>query len=410
MQPAISSILILFFSFSSLLVSADPDRESFKNRERIIAAQILIMEGKDEEGISRELDSIKSAGFNTIFIRVFQNNHDRYHRITGIKDEDKYLHPSGVYFATANAPVIHDILTPLSHLCREKGLKLFAWMTTRQMDWLENDNLRDRAFNDQAGELITSRKYDLFNPLFLDYQQKILKDLASQEIDGIILQDDFVILTREGFTEAGIQQFNLLTSMEISPSHIKAPGFFPKVYGSDVQDRSKLFYQWCVFKAGYLAKLGEDLVTICKEVNPKLKMGINLYYDSAVSPEKGLQWLGQDQELVLNSSFDYILTMSYHRQIASELSLSVREAIEIIVNFNENLLKKVNDRLILKIQSVDWSTGLELPAAEFDELTKSLPKGYYNFAVVPVRSGGDLMKKIIDEIILKGSEVNRNEQ
>ena len=378
--------------------------------EPIIAAQILILEGENIAEIADILDNIKAAGFNTVIVRVFQNHHDRYHRIVQIEDEKKYEHPSGVYFSTDMAPVVYDLITPLGRLCREKGLRLFAWMATRQMDWLDNEEWRDRAFDQEKASLVPGPKLDIFDPGFKNYQEIIFRELAKKQIDGIILQDDFVILTREGFTPDGLKAFRDFTSLDITAADVETAGFFPTYYGSEARASSKLFFQWCVFKAGYLANRGEELVKTVKSVNRDLKTGINLYYDSAVSPVKGQQWLGQDLELISSSSFDYVLSMSYHRQISRELSLGVSEAIEIVSKFNKILLKKLQSRLILKIQSIDWSTGEALPLEEVEALINSLPKGNINFAVAPVSNGGAMIKELIKIFKNRGSEVDRDEQ
>ena len=71
-------VLLLFALIPSAYSSkAVPATE----RKSIVGVQIPLIEAKTLKEFDREISFLKELGFNTIIVRVFQNNGDRTHRI-----------------------------------------------------------------------------------------------------------------------------------------------------------------------------------------------------------------------------------------------------------------------------------------------------------------------------------------
>lgn len=380
-------VLLAVFAWHGSAAGSSPAPQFGEDEQPMIAAQVHRLAGSSWSEIAAELDRLKQSGFNTLIFRVFQNRGDRFHQFAGFEKGDDV---TGVYFATTAAPIVADMLTTLARLCRERNIRLFAWMTTRRMDWLDKDEWLDRCYDTANEKLVPGENFDLFNAQFIDYLLTLYHDLASQQIDGIVLQDDFAILTREGFTAAGRERFRKQFNLEVDPETV-----LNKSTADDNPDLLQdsdglLFLKWSVFKSDYLSGLGENIIGICRDTNPHLSIAINLYYDTVMSRNKGLCWLGQDLEGIYASSFDKILFMAYHRQVAGELNLSVREAIEILSGLTAQLSRRLPERLVVKMQAVDWQSGEALDAEELKTCATALVPGPANVAFAPVEHDGVL--------------------
>lgn len=378
----LASVALLFGLVSCPAVSTLSQK---RTGERIVAAQIHVLAGEDWDQVESELKRLKEAGFNTIILRVFQNSRDRYHQLAGNAVEAR---EAGVYFNTDKAPVVMDIVGPLARLCRRQELRLFAWMTTRRMDWIENkESWLNKSLELQTGKLAENGYYDLFNRQFVDYMLGLFGDLARAPVDGILLQDDLVIRTYEGFTESGIAAYRRFSGKEIRPEAL-----FKDIYqGSDGRfyagSNGSDFQAWCRFKSAYVSSVAEEIAGRCRSVSVNLKMALNVYYDTLAEPEHGIEWLGQSLDALAPSSFDYVCLMCYHRQIVDELELTVTEAIDLLATLSTELYRRVGDRMVLKLQAVDWQTREPLEAQELVLLLDSLRGRDRNLAIAPVEPG-----------------------
>jgi hypothetical protein len=381
------TLLIAFAALFTLAPGISAEESS------IIAAQVHVLPGTSWDETEQFIDELADAGFNAIIIRVFHNRHDRYHEITGLKKDEG---PTGVYFRTSLAPTIHDVLTPLSGICRRRGMRIFAWMTTRRMDWLDMPEARDRRFDETVKSLEDSQHFDIYNIDFRDYLFDIYADLASMPLDGIVLQDDFVILTREGFSTAALDAFRRDTTQAIDPAEI----FNYLSNGEYDPDNmnSKLSQEWAVFKSGHVASIGDAIIDACKSVNQELLIGMNLYYDTMYDPDKGRRWLGQDISAILNSRFDLVFAMAYHRQMAEELDIDVTEAIAELNRNVSGLIEPFDSRLVIKLQLRDWSSGDEIGQEELSRIISEMPSDIRHIALAPVEPG---TQKKLWEVILK---------
>lgn len=357
---------------------------------RLVMAQIHRLEGATAAEIDGELARIRKAGFNTLILRVFQNRGDRFHALTGL---EKGTDRQGVYFATGRAPVVADLVSIVAPRARAQGLKIYAWITTRHMDWLDRPEWRDISYHEATGLPAINAAHDLFNTGFLDYLLALLADLADSGVDGIILQDDFVILTREGLTPAGLDGFRRATGSSAGPADLFSVRARPQG-GFSVLPGSKLFARWSVYKADHLRALGERIARTCRAVRPDIEVCINVYADTILDPGKGRDWFGQDLEAIIGSTFDRVLLMAYHRQLSHERGFDVTEAIATLTAHSTELQQRLGHRLIVKLEARDWRTGEEPGDAEFAALAGLLPAPDTNIAFAPVERESALFRRL----------------
>jgi biofilm PGA synthesis lipoprotein PgaB len=126
-----------------------------------------------------------------------------------------------------------------------------------------------------------------------------------------------------------------------------------------------------------------------RKVRPDLRFALNLYYEAVLNPRMALAWYAQDLKVAQGYPFDYFSLMSYHRQIGKELSLSGEEALDVLTAMSRRAVREVGrpERVIMKIQSLDWDTHQLLPGEELDRALEAAdPMDGVSLAFVRSRS------------------------
>ena len=357
------------------LCQGNPSQEN----ARMVAAQIFFVEGSSPAEIEEYIRGIKSDGINTILLRVFQNRGDRPHPIAG----NRRL--PGVYFQTDHAPVINDLLKPVVEIAHRYEIKVFAWMSTRNCDWqLDlNSSWRDMRFNPRSRSPEYGEFLDLFNPEVVDYLVHLYRDLARYSIDGILLQDDLISRSTEGYSHSARRLYFQKFGKKLQPEAMYVLNGGSLSYSPD-------FWQWAAWKSQYLLSFADTLRKACREVNPALKFSVNIYYDTLYSPRNALAWLSQDLSSLLSSDFDYLFIMSYHRQMKRELSLSLSQTYSLLTDMMKLLSESPSqgDKVVMKLQMRDWTTGEPIPFAELNDMLQIfLRNSKVGIALVPYIRG-----------------------
>jgi hypothetical protein len=255
-------------------------------------------------------------------------------------------------------PLLESYLTDLP--VGGPGPELWAWMAGRRFDWMRDPSLFDRQFAD--GRLEAVPKLDLFNPRAVDLLLQVFRELAASGVSGILIQDDFHIRYNEGFSEAGLAQFTRVTGLPADPALM-------------MKRNTPANCNWQRVKINCLNDVLARILAACRAVNPNVKMGLNVYYESALSVEQGEAWYAHNLRELSASSIDCIYLMAYHRQMRSELHLSeerTREAFQRAVN---NAFAELGPRLAIKLQARDWDSKEPLPVEELRAYLKLLPAG-----------------------------------
>ncbi|MFB0519584.1 MAG: poly-beta-1,6-N-acetyl-D-glucosamine N-deacetylase PgaB [Acidobacteriota bacterium] len=342
---------------------------------RMVAAQIFFVEGSSPGEIEEYIRGIKSDGINTILLRVFQNRGDRPHPIAG----NRRL--PGVYFQTDHAPVIADLLKPVVDIAHRYEIKVFAWMSTRHCDWQlhRNSSWRDMRFNSRSRSLEYGELLDLFNPEMVDYLVHLYRDLARYPIDGILLQDDLISRSTEGYSPSARRLYYQKFGKNLHPEAMY-------ILNGDSLSHTPDFWQWAAWKSQYLLSFAESLREACREVNPALRFSLNVYYDTLYSPRNALAWLSQDLSSLLSSDLDYLFIMSYHRQMKRELSLSLSQTYSLLTDMMKRLSESPSqgDKVVMKLQMRDWTTGEFISFAELNDVLQIfLRNSKVGIALVP---------------------------
>ena len=349
-------------------------------RRGLRAVQVMFFEGKTRPEVDSELKRLKRAGIDTVIVRVFHNYSDRYYPLA------RHGAERGVYFRTDEAPVVDDILPEITRLAHGNGLKVFAWMTTRYADYgvEDREELACRGYDFESGHLFRCKGLDLFNDEAVKRLEAIYSDLADNDIDGVLFQDDLVLRHNEGFGPKAGDYFRAASGVSLSPAalYIRDGGEPGKVH------YTKQFWQWSSAKNRRLLDVADRLRAVVRRKRPATLFAVNLMYESVTNPAAALAWLSQDLKAALGRDFDYYSIMAYHRQMATELDKTPGDIREMIAGMVRDAAGTVGDahRVLIKLQTIDWKTGEPLLNGEVVGLIRAV-EGLkdVSVAVVPYR-------------------------
>ncbi|TFG74915.1 MAG: hypothetical protein E4H21_09950 [Thermodesulfobacteriales bacterium] len=341
-------ILILLF----LLVSGISHAQ--ENNQPIRAAQVFHSNANNYAEFEREVIRMKHLGVNIMIFRVFGNKGDRIY---------KFANPNsdiGVYFKTTHSPVIDDVLGKVTKIAHKHGIKVFAWMTTRHAIYDAEEDVWDSEYSFSEMDYKTLPKLDLFNDQAVWRLQQLYADLAKYPIDGVLIQDDFVMRHMEGFgTEARVQylsQYNKLLDAKnmYTELELKDNGRVKRIIYSDE------FWQFQGWKNAQLILVADELIKTLKEANPRLEVVLNVSYELFRNPKNALAWFAHDK--ILAKKFNYVAIMAYQYQMMKELGVSLDEAGDLIKENTDKAIEAMGspERVIMKIQTIDWDTSKEL--------------------------------------------------
>lgn len=347
--------------------------------ESLRAVQVMLFEGKSYGEVDRELKRLKEAGIDTVIVRVFHNRGDRHYQFVRSRAD------SGVYFKTAHAPVVEDILSPVSMLAHANGLKVFAWMTTRYADYgVEDDaDLACKAYDLERRELVKCKGLDLFNERSVKRLEAIYSDLAAYDIDGILFQDDLVLRHAEGFG----QHMEALHVRDAGAA-IDPETLYQRVGENNRVHYTGLFWEWASWKNARLLGVADRLRAAVHKKRPDVKFAINLMYESVTNPPYALAWLSQSMRAAMEEGFDYYSIMAYHRQMGEELGKDPEAVSALIGEMAAGAASTARDprQVLMKLQTVDWRTGKPLSDVEVVALLKRIRgSADVSLAVVPYR-------------------------
>jgi biofilm PGA synthesis lipoprotein PgaB len=336
-----------------------------RSEKRLHIAQVLLFEGGTIEEISANLTRLKEAGVDTVFIRAFHNHGDRPLFRGGPSRQ------SGVYFQTGAAPVLRDYFSEIIPVCRRLGLSIFAWMTTRRCEWLlsEDPALAELRYDPETGKVLPSHSLNIFHPRVKKRLITLYRDLASYDIDGILFQDDLVLRTGEGLSPEAIAAYLEDGGPPVTPERLfRIEGRAPGTHLFSPDNYRPAFWDWAAWKNRRLLELAWELMGVARSARPELRFALNLYYEAVLNPRMALAWYAQDLKAAQGYPFDYYSLMSYHRQIRKELSLSGEEALGVLTTMSRRAVNTVGrpEKVIMKIQAIDWDTQQLLPRDELD--------------------------------------------
>ncbi|MBI3399462.1 MAG: family 10 glycosylhydrolase [Deltaproteobacteria bacterium] len=365
----------------------------------IRAVQVAIFEGKDYKEVDSELNRLKAAGIDTIILRVFHNKGDRFYPFINISGKNQETR--GVYFKTKESPVVDDVLGSILTMAHKKGLKVFAWMTTRYADYGLEDrkDLGCKAYDFYTKNIVSCNGLDLFNEAAVYHLEKLFDDLAEYPIDGVLFQDDLVLKHNEGFGSYSDALYKKDNDKRLIPAELynnrgqegkgaRGQNLNPVTLEPLNPQYTPEFWRWAAWKNKRLLQVAMRVKAVVKKKNPNAKFAINLMYESISNPPYAMAWLSQSLDEAKKQGFDYYAVMAYHQQMQEELKKGLSEIYNLIGNMTEETVKIVEEpqKVLMKLQTIDWNTGQSLPNGDVIRLLKKL-KGVDNIslAVVPYR-------------------------
>jgi hypothetical protein len=296
---------------------------------------------------------LKDLGIGKILYRVFQDDEG-----TG-----------GLYFTNTQFPTLEPALEKLIAGFDFKNLDLCAWMIARKFKWVRDTRLLDTQY--EKGERQVVAKLDIFNPEAVKKLITVYRELASHKIDCILIQDDLTLRYNEGFSSWGKAKFTSVTGVPAKESLM-------------MQKNTPYYRRWNRIKINRLNDVLKALVQNCKMVNSGIKIGINIYYETPVYPDRAEAWYSHNLGDILQTGVDYIYLMSYHRQIKEELKLNETRNRWLFKQIVTKAYQQCKEKLIVKLQLRDWTTSERIPAEEVRAYLSLIPAAVEWVCFTPV--------------------------
>jgi len=328
-------------------------------------------------------------GVDTVILRVFHNPGDRTYRVAGRQQ------PSGgygVYFTTEHAPVIYDLLGLVLPMAHARGLKVFAWMTSKYASYhqVRTGGRLSLAFDLESETVIPGRGLDLFDRDVVAYLADLYEDLCAYELDGILFQDDLVQRHTEGFSPAAIAAYRREFGVPPDPKAMFLDRYRDEQGALRVGRYGAPFWIWARWKSRIMLDLVEKLGGRCREPNPELQVALNLMYEAVLSPDNALAWLAQDLQEARKRRIDLFSIMSYHRQMERELGLTPERVRWLLRRMARQAVRLIGrpEQILFKVQVRDWETQEVLPSTEVAEVLAALRnEAPIGLALVPFGAG-----------------------
>jgi uncharacterized lipoprotein YddW (UPF0748 family) len=235
--------------------------------------------------LERWLDLFEKAGVDTLVVKVFHPGGQAM--------------SSGVFFQTPSAPVVVDLLTPLVKSAHRHHLRVFAWMSVRQMDWKLRSNPKwaDLRYNPLKMNLSSSESMDIFQPGARDYIMSLYQDLAVYPMEGIVFGDDLFYKTEEGLGEEAQQQFKQDFGELFSPKVLQQTPL--------ASISNDIFWRWVGWKSRQAYYFLDELKQTVKKTNPALQLGIFISDKTILNPVQALAQNSQDLLEAKRTMLDY---------------------------------------------------------------------------------------------------------
>jgi hypothetical protein len=135
-----------------------------------------------------------------------------------------------------------------------------------------------------------------------------------------------------------------------------------------------LFWRWSGWKSREILKTAGEIMAASRSVRRDLSFILNMNYETILDPVNALAWFSQDLMEAQKYPFDYYAVMAYHRQIGKETHHGTDGAMDLVRQIGEKMAQVVEDpgRILIKMQAVDWETGLPVPQGELKSLSVKL--------------------------------------
>ena len=317
-----------------------------------------------------DFNELKSDRIDNIIIRTFENRNP----------------PKGLLFQNSDYRELGTFLKRMVAKRRiaekiDNSSTLWGWMISRNFNWIQQTHLYDQRYID--GKLERIPKYDLFNEAAVQKIVEIYGELAHHALDGILIQDDLIIKYNEGMSIHGNRWFRRETGIPANLQKMIRKGNY---YNRE----------WVKIKKKRVIAVLNRIVDRIKAVNPRITVGMNLYYETPLFIDRGELWYAHNLSELLDSRLDLIYLMSYQNQIQREMNTSEKENRALFKRIVEAAYRLAGDRLVVKIQLYDWKSGVRISRRRALAYLKLIPRKVKRICFTPVkRTDLKFVKKII---------------
>ena len=319
-----------------------------------MAREVELQFHEIRENYNPGFDRLGELGFGKIIVRSFLNN--------GIS--------GGLLFKSRYFRTVYPGFDDILKQNKNRKFQFWGWLIARNYDWLASSEKYDTGFRN--GKRVMVRKLDIFDPRIREMVVAVFKEMAGLGVDGILIQDDLSIKSDEGFTENGMRAFTGASGVPAKEKLMMESG-------------SPYNLKWIEIKKKVIRGLLDNIISGCRSVNPDIRIGINVFYESLILAKQSREWHSQDIESIAGSDVDLIYLMMYHRQMKNELKLGKSRIRELFRQGIERAYRVGGDRIVVKMETFDWSRGEIIPLEEMREFIRLIPGQIKHICFTPVK-------------------------
>ena len=328
--------------------------------------QISRLDLKSPAALPTFMKKLRRHRVDVICFRVFQNRGDAFFRVLPIKARE------GVYFRTDRAPLVSNLL-PL--VCREAhryGIEVYAWMSTLSANFLRCETAaRLSRYDLSTKEVAQTRRLNPFDSRVRQCLYDLFSDLAGNELDGILIQDDLILRYNEGVGPLAAREYrDDMGGDSLNPARFYRVANDARGHGHLAGYRPA-FWRWTRWKSRRLALVVRRLIRAVKRTQPTVRVALDVPYELLLAPRNALAWYSVDLPTLEEIARpDQYMVMSYQQQMAGELKKPVSAVQGLIEDMVKRAMGEISNprRWVFKIQTIDWTSRRPIPPKTIREV------------------------------------------
>ena len=242
----------------------------------------------------------------------------------------------GYYFGIDEGSVVDNLLSKITSIAHEAGLKVMVSLPLRHHPQLSSFPVyvMDESWNAFQNRTLPNGKLDLLNPHSKKLLQSILKSLISSNIDGVIFKDDFTYEAYEGFSKKAVERYKIETGRIVvfnrmfRPVKQRKSDQIEMLIGEDFDDVA-------LWRTQEIKQLLWDLVDTIKNANQEIVIGFELTPEMILDSKLSVKWYSTGLHYLkdLNADFFVLKWRKYNSTVESDpadfkkAALKLREAV-----------------------------------------------------------------------------------
>lgn len=264
------------------------------------------------------------------------------------------------------------------YLAHQAGLKIFLVVPVRKVDALleEHPDWEDMQYDLGSGTIQPTGRLDLFNPEAAAHLIKVVRDIASYSVDGILLGEDFFYSDTEGMSRFALDAHKQKHNSAFSPGSA-----FRRVGRDDEGDLEVVeggegFSEWTELKKNRLMEILTNMIAESKAVAPTVQFGVPLHITGLfTTPMEILKRFAYDMEAFEKLKMGFYWISIPHRDMRTARGLTYKKTLEALSRLVMATSGSVKDpgKIIIAVQTTSPS-GAILPLSEIEEVTSIVRK------------------------------------